>query len=181
MKIHLSWSRTMETSGLGIFSLLVCVGILCSLGGAYSCLAAVKISEKKLGEETFKTAIKKVYSLEACRVSESRVLISVGGLNPTYSGFLSDVLELKSEKEESETQKKIKCQEDQKQKSQTQESQIEIQTQTDLPITFPSSPTSPNQNYSEKVLVDFMSKVLVYIQALFHDFTKKCQPRVIVD
>ena len=168
-------------------------GDLAFFGGDYSTLAAVKISEKKLVEGTLKIATKNVYSLEACRVSDSRVLISVAGGTCSYSESLTDVLELKCEVEdtESETQpqpqpqpessqaqnkKSKKYKKAKSQKSKTKKSQS--QTQTD-PITAPPPQIPANPNYSEKVLVDFMSKVLVYVQALFEDFVQKSQPRVV--
>ena len=180
--------------GIGpIFSSCLC-GDLAFFGGwGTSSLAAVKISEKKLVNGTFETAIGDIFSLEACRVSDSRVLVSVGGENPSYSESKSDILELKCEVEdtESETQpqpqpqpessqaqnkKSKKYKKAKSQKSKTKKSQS--QTQTD-PITAPPPQIPANPNYSEKVLVDFMSKVLVYVQALFEDFVQKSQPRVV--
>ena len=167
-------------------------GDLAFFGGWSSTLTAVRISEKKLVEGTFETAIRKVYSLEACRVSDSRVLISVGGGNPSYSESLSDVLEIKCEAEDSENEsqtqsefiqkrtKKAKKQSQngpQKLRTQTKNTQTQIQTDTSIPS--PTSPLPPDAPYSERVLVDFMSKVLVYVQTLFEDFVQKSQPMVV--
>ena len=90
--------------GIGsILSSCLC-GDLAFFGGTGSSLAAVKISEKKRVKGTFKTAISGILSLEAFRVSESRVLISVAGVNPFYLESLSDVLELEIEKEDTESE-----------------------------------------------------------------------------
>ena len=147
----------------GLCSSCIC-GDLAFFGGFNTyCLRSVEISKKKLVEGTFKTAISNIYSLETFRVSESRVLVSVGGCNSSYTKSRSDVLELKSNVQDTTTQ-----------------SQDRIQTHS---VTSHQNPLPPNpsSNYSEKVLVDFMSQVLVYVQALFEDFAQKCQARYVAE
>ena len=90
--------------GIGPISSSCLCGDLAFFGGFGFSLAAVKISEKKLVKGTFRTAIGSIYSLEACRVSNSRVLVSVGGGTPSYSESLSDVLEVKCEVDDTESE-----------------------------------------------------------------------------
>ena len=148
----------------------------------------MEISEKKLVEGTFETAIRYVNSLETCRVSGSRVLVSVGGGSPSYLESCSNVLELKSKVQDTKTQVKKK---NQPESNQTQnltqkESQTQMHpdamTRPKVSIRLPPNDNpNPSSNYSEKVLADFMSQVLVYVQTLFKDFAQKYQAKYVAE
>ena len=59
-----------------------------------SLIAVIHIPEQKLVERKIITAFKNVDSLQVCEVSESKVLLSVGGRDPLYSGNKTDIFEI---------------------------------------------------------------------------------------
>ena len=135
-------------------------GDLAIFGGYKSCLRAVKISTQELLKGTVKTAYKYVRSLETCRVSES-IIVSVGGQSPSYSDICSDVFEVKVPLDSYNLS----------------EFELGVDSDTD---TFQSGPESglidmdsvSKATLSEKIISSFLSKVFVYIEALFRNFTK---------
>lgn len=61
------------------------------VGGNKSLVRVIDIREKKLKEGSLETAIRYIYSLKLCKLSETRLLLSVTGSSPNYSGFKSDL------------------------------------------------------------------------------------------
>ena len=79
----------------GVCSSCLSGGLAVFGGYGLHCLRVVKVAEKELVVGTLRTAFQFVFSVESCRVSESRVLVSVGGGTSSYSGSCSDVFEVR--------------------------------------------------------------------------------------
>ena len=58
----------------------------------------INIPEQKLIEGKIKTAFKTIDSLQVCQVTDSKVLLSVGGRDVSYSDDLTDVFEVEISK-----------------------------------------------------------------------------------
>lgn len=110
-----------------------------------SCLKVVDVLNQKLVEGKMRTAFKHVDSLQVCEVSDSKVVLSVGGRGPSYSGKVTDIFEVvvqKKSKEmgsESEEESKQEVQSDSEKEIQSvseseseSEPEIESKKESDL-------------------------------------------------
>ena len=82
--------------GLGQLQSSELVGDVAIFGGNDYCLGVVDVKKKELVEGTFETAFEYIESLQACKVSMTRTLLSVGGSFPSYSELRSDIFEVKT-------------------------------------------------------------------------------------
>ena len=82
--------------GLGGLESSELVGDLAVFGGTEKSLGVVDVRKKELVKGTFETAFKWIHSLQVCKVSKTRTLLSVGGYDPSYSNSLSDIFEVKT-------------------------------------------------------------------------------------
>ena len=93
-----SFSLVKDYGDIGLGELLSSevVGDVAIFGGSMYCFCAVELRKMQLVKGTFKTAFQSIDSLQACKVSKSRTLLSVGGSYPSYSESTSDILEIKT-------------------------------------------------------------------------------------
>jgi hypothetical protein len=92
-----SWNVLKNYGDLGIGPVFssVRIGGLVILGGwGTYLLRVIDLNKMQIQGDPFKTAIKEIHSLSLCRVSNSKVLLSVSGYSPSYSPNQSDILDI---------------------------------------------------------------------------------------
>jgi hypothetical protein len=91
-----TWSIIKDYGDLGIEQVFsyARIGKLVIFGGQNYCLRVVDFEEMRLVGDPYETAIKQVFSLSICEVSETRVLLSVNGNTFDYSEKKSDILNI---------------------------------------------------------------------------------------
>lgn len=141
--------------GLGELRSSALVGDVAIFGGSDSCLAAVNIPKKELLSGQFKTAFRHIYSLQACEISRSSTLLSVGGEHPSYSNSATDIFEIKTGEESPAPS---------------------ISSKTDTSELFPA--LVKDSQYSEKMVKTLLTDIFAYLDVLFRNFTRHYEARL---
>ena len=132
------------------------VGDLAIFGGYYTfSLAAIKISDQQLCKLTKKIPFNEITSLQTCMMSKSKLLLSIGGKSPSFSGFSTDILEVLESIEDIPTDSESNIIED-------DSSEI----QNNIASRF-------NGPFSEKIMMAFLLNVFSYIDGLFCKFIEQ--------
>jgi hypothetical protein len=130
------------------------------------------MAKKQMFIPPFKTSISNVYSLEMCRVSDSKVLLTAVGYSPKYSNSESDVfdvtklLDFHKVKYDSETQEESENNND----SETE----------DRGVTHKES-TNKNLNNFEHILELVFEKVEKLVGKMVNDKFQKLQEKILKD
>ena len=88
-----AWVVDWDYGDIGIFQVTAGdkIGSLAIFGGEFS-LTAIDTVSKKVIKSKYNTAINRIFSLQFCPVSQSKVTLFVGGKYPEYSEVTSDLL-----------------------------------------------------------------------------------------
>ena len=149
--------------GLGELRSSALIGSVAIFGGSNSCLVAVDVPSKEVFTGTFKTAFRDIYSLQACEVSKSSTLLSVGGYDPSYSSSVTDILEV-------ETQEDIP--------GNTISTKTEKSHPTQKVVPDPVPVPVPHPQYSQSMVRSLLSDVFAYVDVLFRNFTRHYEARL---
>ena len=135
--------------GIGYVYSSTQMGVFGIFGGFNdSSIVVVDLSEQKLVRGKVKTAFRKLDSLRACRVSEKKVFLSVGGRDVSYSGGATDIFELKlDEKDIQQVRSKV----DETSKSEKTHFQMEL--------------------VPESIMESFLRSIHDYVRGLFRHFS----------
>ena len=169
--------------GIGFVQSSCLFGDLGIFGGYNkSSIAVICISEQKLVKGKIETAFKNVDSLQVCEVSESKVLLSVGGRNPSYYGNKTDVYEIMIEP--SQKHKKVEVEAEkvkEKESDYAQKKKVETQSAaTNTPnrsLSLLPPPSLPQfhlqlQSMPHQMIETLISSIQTYVDGLFKEFAK---------
>ena len=138
-------------------------------GNKYS-LSVIRIPEQELIEGKIKTAFKNVDSLEICEVSDSKVLLSVCGRDPSFSQNLTDVFEIMvnptRKHKETETEEAKEINYTQKQKEMIESASSKTMRSLSSSLNFYS------QSIPQEIINTMVYNIKAYVDGLFQDFVK---------
>ena len=80
--------------GVGCVRSSTQVGDFTVFGGTKQKIKVIDIQSQRLLEGSIETAYEDINSLRACRLTSEKVLLSVGGRNPSFSESKTDVFEI---------------------------------------------------------------------------------------
>jgi hypothetical protein len=95
-KISNKWTHAKNHGNIGLSHITSSTSFenLAIFGGCNSHIRILDMAKKQIFIGPFKTALKYVYSLQACRVSRSKVLLTAVGYDPKYSNSKSDLFDI---------------------------------------------------------------------------------------
>ena len=131
-----------------------------------SLIAVIHIPEQKLVERKIITAFKNVDSLQVCEISESKVLLSVGGRDPFYSDKNTDVFEIMVEPKKKQQETGM-VNEQVKKPDSTQKEKVETQSAGTNALH-----RLQNNSFPYKIIETLISSIPRYINSLFRHFVK---------
>ena len=135
-------------------------------GWGKSSIAVICIPEQELVAGKIITAFKNVDSLQVCEVSESKVLLSVGGRDPLYSGSKTDVFEITVQQKKKKQETEMMTQAVKKPDS-TQKEKVETKS-----VGTNALHRLQDNSFPYKIIETLISSIPRYVENLFHHFVK---------
>ena len=164
--------------GIGSVHSSCLFGELGILGGYdKSSIAVIRIPEQELVAGKIITAFKNVDSLQVCEVSESKVLLSVGGRDPLYSGNTTDVFEIMVETKKKKQRETDMENEQVKKPSTAQKEKVETQSAGTNALHRMHPSLLPrfhlqNNSFPYQIIETLISSIPRYVENLFRHFAK---------